>query len=78
MYNFEMAAFYNFNERKLMNNNNRSWGGRGPGGMEQQIILWIADFKKWVYSHERFSWITFFLAVIPSPTVCVNLFVAFC
>jgi hypothetical protein len=37
------------------------------GSFETEVILWLNDFKKWIYSHERFTWINLALSIVPSP-----------
>lgn len=37
------------------------------GAFENEVILWLSDLKKWIYSHERFTWINLALSIVPSP-----------
>lgn len=35
--------------------------------MEREIASWLRNLETWIHNHERFTWLTMFLAVTPSP-----------
>ncbi|HPM10826.1 MAG TPA: hypothetical protein PK941_10325 [Paludibacter sp.] len=37
------------------------------GAFENEVALWLNAFKRWIYSHERFTWINLALSIVPSP-----------